>query len=751
MSATRFRHSALAAGVFLAAMALLALEILLIRAAQVAFGVDYKFLLIPLTLLGIGFGSAAVFVGADRVRASRHSLPILAAAFALASPLPFLVARGARESEWSLLFEIGFIVLGILVFSLAGALLAAAFRAFHARVTMLYGIDLCGAGIGVVGAASLMDAVGYEQTVVIALCAAVASALFFGLYAAWRPQALATFGAVSIALLLAVGAHSSASSLSILCGQPSLATFSNSFSQIDVASVNADSLDSIFHEFGSGEPRLSRGATVYRIGVDCFWIMSLLVNAATPGDASILHSALRSIPLAAESQQGGANVLVPGSGAGIDVIRARMYGARATAIEINPMMIEVARLFAWGPGFPYGQDNVTLVEDDARRFVDASDERFDVILSAKSGRYGGAGADVDFVSYDETVEAFEAYVRMLSRGGVFVFTTLPELMTNRNIVTAVRALEALSLDPANRLMLVRGREWKEDMLIVGREAFTDDDRIIYEREAQARGFETEVLDGAAIAGYLRRDWAMTDERPVPTRMRFDAYGRAFTYLEVLLLLAVMLALIAVPLIRGLVRRAQGIGNHRLPVAAIVALVLATSAGFVVFELFSIQKFFYLIGSPTYVLATVLATVLFGGSIGSLLSGYVRDEPHMIRALACGMIAMLALYGLFLDSLFAHLIPLPLNARIAWSVMLLAVPSILLGAFFPSCMRLASRRSSDLIPWVWALSGLAAVFGGFAAKFLFASYGFSETLACLVLMYGFVFLVSMHRSLLDADS
>jgi SAM-dependent methyltransferase len=469
--------------------------------------------------------------------------------------------------------------------------------------------------------------------------------------------------------------------------------------------------------------------------------MSLLVDAARPEDATFLASAMRDIPFAVHSSHEGDRALILGAGAGIDVLRARMHGLRAVAVEINPLMLETAELFVTPSQYAYTGEDVTLVLDDARMFAETTDERFDVILSAKSGRYGGVGADVDFVSYDETVEAFASYLELLRPEGVFVFTTLPRLMENRNITMAIRALERMMLDPEGRIMLIRGREGKEDMLVIGRELFSSDKVAAYTREAAERGFNSiEVLDAATIADYTSRFGLMTDERPVPARFKIDVFGYSLSYIQAMLMILSGLVFFGILLWRRLMRRAAELAS-RQDLARFMIVLSTSSVGFVVFELLSIQRFFYVLGSPAYVLPTVLATVLLGGSVGSLISSYFADYRYAFRTFSLAMLACLGAYGIALDTSFEVLVMHTDAVRIGAVVLILLPPSIALGAFFPLSMRYAALRTPELIPWAWAISGMMAVSGGIVAKFLFASLGFDELLLFLAASYVVIFIAA----------
>jgi spermidine synthase len=103
---------------------------------------------------------------------------------------------------------------------------------------------------------------------------------------------------------------------------------------------------------------------------------------------------------------------------------------RVDAVELLPEVIEASAAFAREPGAP-PPSNLRVIAADARRYVRASDQRYDVIVSDNfhPARSGSAAL--------YTVEHFEAVRRRLSADGVFC-QWLPlhqlDLQTLRNIV-----------------------------------------------------------------------------------------------------------------------------------------------------------------------------------------------------------------------------------------------------------------------------------------------------------------------------
>ncbi|MDM0119399.1 fused MFS/spermidine synthase [Variovorax arabinosiphilus] len=201
---------------------------------------------------------------------------------------------------------------------------------------------------------------------------------------------------------------------------------------------------------------------------------------------------------------------------------AQEPGLQVHAVELLPEVIAAAALFAKSPAAPVPLQPLHTVSADARRFVQASDAHYDVIVAdlfhpARSG----AGALY-------TVEQFAAVRARLAPGGVFcqwLALHQMDLDTLRSIVAAFLAVypDAIAVMASNSL----------DTPVLGLIARPDDPAIdlaaVRTRLAQSAGpsqqaaarLEDEfAVVGSVLAGpttlarFARGATANTDDRPV---------------------------------------------------------------------------------------------------------------------------------------------------------------------------------------------------------------------------------------------
>ena len=117
-------------------------------------------------------------------------------------------------------------------------------------------------------------------------------------------------------------------------------------------------------------------------------------------------------------------VLIVGSGTGNDVAAAVRHGAgQIDAVEIDPTILDLGKKLH--PEAPYAAPNVNAVVNDARSFIQQTDNRYDLIVyglldshTLLSGRSGGIRLD----SYVYTVEGFRAAREKLYQDGMISLT-----------------------------------------------------------------------------------------------------------------------------------------------------------------------------------------------------------------------------------------------------------------------------------------------------------------------------------------
>jgi SAM-dependent methyltransferase len=114
-------------------------------------------------------------------------------------------------------------------------------------------------------------------------------------------------------------------------------------------------------------------------------------------------------------------VLVLGSGMGNDVAAALRNGAGGVvAVEIDPLILELGRRFHFEK--PYDSPRIRTVVNDARSYIQSSNDRFDLIVFSLLDAHTNSSyySNIRIDNYVYTIEALQAAKRLLTPGGVFV-------------------------------------------------------------------------------------------------------------------------------------------------------------------------------------------------------------------------------------------------------------------------------------------------------------------------------------------
>jgi hypothetical protein len=220
----------------------------------------------------------------------------------------------------------------------------------------------------------------------------------------------------------------------------------------------------------------------------------------------------------------------------------------------------------------------------------------------------------------------------------------------------------------------------------------------------------------------------------------------------LLVLAAMLVqallvgslLVLLPL-RGL--GAGGVGAARA--SRFLLYFLGLGLGFLLIEISFVQKYVLVLGYPTYSLSVTIFSLLVSAALGAFLSrrGWARPRRFLAGLLgATGALVTLevSILPLVREALLAASLPL----RIAVTAALQVPLGVALGMYFPTGLEIARRYEPRLVPWAWAVNGVASVAATVLAVMLGMQLGFSQVALLAVAVYAAGTLAL--RSLLPPD-
>ncbi len=716
-------------GIFLVTLSGLMFEIGLTRIFSATIWYHYAFVAISVALLGWGLGGFAVHLLRGRTRLSRERAATLTLFYGLSIPLAlWLIVRVPFHPDRLLVY----FAVSLLPFLLAGAALSMLFAVEREHAARLYFADLAGASLGALAVTFLLSWLGGESAVLAVALAPLAAAAAFS-RRLWVPAAI-----LAVLVLGALRLNESAGLFKIRSaptkglyrqmaatpGTRIALTGWNAYSRIDAVT-------------GFEPPYLAR------LYIDSDAWTNIL---SWDGDVASLASKrewYRALPFQVAPER--AKTLVIGPGGGSDVLVALGAGSETvTAVEMNPLMLRFVRHFGAQAGNIYDHPRIEAVLSEGRTFIRRSDRRFDVILMGFVDSWAAVASGGLSLSENHlyTVEAFRAYLDHLSDDGQLVIlrwpVDVPRLVSNavallgpqaagERVAVLLEKRQGDREDPPQMIFMLKKRPWtaaeiarmaswdRAQPLIVpglhvdepyasvfsGRTRFAD-----YVEQAQTR--VDPVYDDRPFFFANVKPWGL------PKKMR-----EQFVYvLDVLLPLGLLVVAIGKPR-----------GERALPYAGSIVYFASLGIAFIAVELALLQHLTLLLGHPIFTLSILLFTLLAAGGVGSFASG--RFGLGRV-CLATAVVA--ALYALALPRVVPALLPLPLPARIAIAILLVAPLGFLMGMPFPKGLRATGVGPFPGPPLYWGLNGLFSVVGSMATMVSAVVFGFTWAMLGGALFY-----------------
>lgn len=734
--------------VFLITLSGLILEVGLTRIYSASIWYHFTFVAISVALLGWGLGGFTVHLLKRTTRISMDTAALVTLLYAGAIPLClWLLVRFPFEIERLPLYFLA----PLLPFFLAGMALSIVFDIHRATAGSLYFADLLGAALGAILVTLLLHVLGGEAALLAAAVAPAIAAVCLTFAPAptlatasrelpareprWvrlLPRAIrlvamagvvltvfAVFSTVKFGTFRVVPGTTKAmrNQMDANAGSRIRQTGWNAYSRIDAVEGVA--------------PR-----HVARLYIDSDAWTSIYEWDGRIDSASDLRDSYRALPFRLTPN---AETLVIGPGGGADVVAALSSGSRkVTAVELNPLVLQFVRNYGARAGNLYDRPDVETIQSEGRSFISRTNSKFDIIFlgfvdSWASVASGGLSLSENHLY---TTEAFRAYYDHLTDNGILVIlrweTDIPRLVSNSvatlgaeaaaKRIVALQEKRSAPNEPKQMLFMLRKRPFTASETAEITEKWTQAETVIIP------GGPAPPLIGDVLAG--RKTLAeyesesprfvgpVGDDSPFyfaierPFRMPRSIAGPLFKWL-----LGPSVILLAVFVIFGRPRRAP-----IEPYAGSVIYFAALGFGFIAVELALLQNLTLLLGHPIFTLSVLLFTLLAMGGIGSALS------PRVSMRVACVAVAAIgALEAIVLPRLVPLLLPLPLWARIAIAVLLIAPLGLGMGIPFPRGLRETGRGSLPAPPFYWGLNGIMSVLGSVATVFVALMAGFQAAM------------------------
>jgi spermidine synthase len=483
------------------------------------------------------------------------------------------------------------------------------------------------------------------------------------------------------------------------------------------------------------------------------------------------------------------NVLVLHAGTGLPISHALSRGAtNIDAIEPHQTVTNLLlHELAVDNDSLYYHPVVKIHVIEPRTFLSATHKKYDLIQLPIVGAFGGgAGLYAMREEYSLTKEAFLQMWNLLEDDGVISITAWMDYPFRNPLkiaATIAETAEAAGLSPIQS-HIIAVRSWGTISFLLKKSplsssdtsairkfcnklffdpvvlsGLSDEERTIYNgmNDESFFAYMDELLSGKRENLYKDYDFYLrpaTDDKPYFSQfLRWKSLphlsnifgSQLVPFLELGWLISIItflqLSLLALLLIILPLFKIGWKGSRKLWTLLYFS---GLGIGYMFLEIVLIQQFILFFGNPVYAAALVIAAMMLASGAGSYYSSSLRVKRSIMQRILLMIVVLLLLYSFFLSAFLQNITGLSIGLKLGISLIIIAVPSLLMGMPFPMGLRLLSGIEENNIPWAWGINGCMSVISAALATLLAVEAGFTVVMiltalayaVCLLSMYGY---------------
>jgi hypothetical protein len=192
-----------------------------------------------------------------------------------------------------------------------------------------------------------------------------------------------------------------------------------------------------------------------------------------------------------------------------------------------------------------------------------------------------------------------------------------------------------------------------------------------------------------------------------------------------------LIVIIIPVI---VRR-KSLFQKRRGTIGVILYYAGLGLGYMLIEIYLIQRLAVFLSNPTYSSAIVITVMLICSALGNIVSGLFKRYRVFVVPIACVLIAGCFLfYILGLDGFLASFRSASFMIRIIVAAIIIAPAAFFMGVPYPNGLDSLQENKPHLLPWAWGMNGGLSLVGGSLARLLSVSSGFPVLLQVGIIVY-----------------
>lgn len=738
----------------------LALEVSLTRLYSVIFLQGYVYLVISLSVAGLGFGALWVYY------LNEKSLQLIFQLLSFFPLLTFILIVGVNHFAIPFVFSL---LPTALLFVYIGLSTTYLFQKTSLSISLLYFIDLCGAASGAISSFYLLNAFGAVKAIVLFL---VLMSLSIGLIVHLFFRKQKYWVAIYLFMLVI--------STSLLCIDLNHVVSPRHNRLKDMSTVLEDKqrksriAETRWTAFGRSD-LVETGNPLFKMlyidgAAGTKMVRTEKGNVDPAFKRALTYDYIGGIPLLPIPDAERESAVVIGSGGGIDVVAllTAKY-KKITAVEINPDFIEIVKKHSdYNGGIYNNHPKVLLVNQEGRTFIRSAGRRFDLIHMSlpiiKSARNIGSYALTE--NHLFTYEAFNEYWEALNPNGYLIVVAHYTGEAYRLVANIIKALKSkgISSQAAMKHVVLIGRD-SAPALVLRKKAFTAEDAEIYygmirtlgqegssnyipyvdQHIIQYNDWETGQVKSKPMINELLYELsrgAIDLERYValhPENVSWISDDSPFFYqmkkklpkeIMVVFLITLLILLLFTFFFRTRSAPKKKLSSNYFIFFGIIG------SGFMLIEIAVIQKFVLFWGHQTLALSYLLSLILLSTGIGSYVSGIVRMSETKLKSSLLLIIVFIGIF-FFLSDHVLDTYALASNAvKTTLSAVLIFPLFFMMGFPFPTLLANIKQKPMgiQLFPWMIGINSISTMMGGCIAIMIAMLWGYSHVFLTGMLLY-----------------
>lgn len=737
--------------VFLTAFSAICIEILFTKLFSAIYFSSFTFFIISMGLFGTGLSGLQFAISEGKKITPENfiyifavTLPVILLAV-INIKIDFLMIFNSFTNIFNL--AINFILL-IIPFFLSGAVLVRLFSAYSSQIGKLYFFDLLGAAIGAIIIIPLISELGvinFFITISITL-------LLLLLFIIDTKKQRKSYIWITMVLLIV------------------LLIFSGSLFKIIPKIEKRDFLrdqkrGSI--EYSSWSPinkidiapfAFSRNRKVIWLncGTQQSWLVKTEKNSKKINQVRWTQA---SIPYQLTAR---GSAFIIGSAGGFEVYCALSNGfKKIVAVEMDPGLCDLVKgKYSDFIGDIFHRRGVYLINDEGRSVLNRLDKKFDVIQMVNSHPRDtllSGGLSIS-ETYIYTIEAFREYWDHLNKNGIL---SVVHIYGERIFSTALKSLRDLKVkEPEKKFFVVQAHNGfnyffmkkgdinSKDIDILSKFAgnreisFSPDRKKnnIYYRLAFGN-FNKTVRDSSVNISPVNDRSPYLNQPNHIGQLKFknnfikgmarDKVYRVLKYTNYVYISILLLTFLFSFFLIYLPMKKFGDQADK----KIILYFFLIGAGYISIEIIFIKIFQLMLGNPAYSISMILFSLLISSGTGSFYSDRIFEFfKKSILSVAIFISIILLIYSLILFPIIYGLMTLPLFLRLLISVILIIIPGIPLGVFFPLGIKSIGKKEKNIIGWAWSANGFATILGSVITVIISINLNFSVVFIISAMIY-----------------